>query len=154
MPQRKMAKIYFKTIQNLKLEIDTLELDLETRRSERKRLIDSNYPIDVHSINYDNEIKAKAYKDDDLMFNRLLILATEIPYLETTLEDKRKEFAELKKMGYKSALKAEDKVMQVFNLAYHEGKKNPEIAEIMGMSMSWVEHVKTDLNQIFNEHLP
>lgn len=146
MPQRKVATNYFRTVLTLKLEIKTLETDLEVRRNERERLVKSSGPGKVKAIDY-SEMRYKTERNDNILFNRLAELASEIPHLEKTLEEKKEEYAALKKEGAKVANVSKDMALKVFNLAVYEGMSNEEIAIELNRSTSRIIHIKGEINK-------
>lgn len=142
------SKNFYQLYTSTKLYIESIEKVIESLENELKILINKSGPANVRAVTYDSIPGVAIKLPDEKVLERILQLRTAIDINKTNLRDWNDTFEQLKKSIIKKSKHLDDLNLKVFVAAWLEGKKNEEIAQELGYSLTHIWHSKVEINKL------
>lgn len=150
MGSQSKSTIFYKTVIELKNDINTLKIRLDNYINERAEWIKKSGPAALRTVTYDQpNVQTSGPKhSEEWVLDRIAELTGYIEAINLQLADKQASLNRLRYQRAKSAEKMSTLQQKVFSLSVIDGKSNKEIAHELGYSLKHIKNLKVEVNTL------
>ena len=151
MGSQSKSTIFYKTVLELKNDINTLKIRLDNCVNEREEWIKKSGPAALRTVMYDQpNVQTSGPKhSEEWILDRIAELTGYIDAINLQLADKQASLNRLRYQRAKSSEKMSTLQQKVFSLSVIDGKSNKEIAHELGYSLKHIKNLKVEVNTLF-----
>jgi DNA-directed RNA polymerase specialized sigma subunit len=148
MGSQSKSTIFYKTVIELKNDINTLKIRLDSYINERAEWIKKSGPAALRTVTYDQpNVQTSGPKhSEEWVLDRIAELTGYIEAINLQLAGKQASLNRLRYQRVKSAEKMSTLQQKVFSLSVIDGKTNKEIAHELGYSKQRIKNIKVEVN--------
>ena len=150
MGSQSKSTIFYKTVLELKNDINTLKIRLDNCASEREEWIKKSGPAALRTVTYDQpNVQTSGPKhSEEWILDRIAELTGYIDAINLQLADKQASLNRLRYQRAKNSEKMSTLQQKVFSLSVIDGKSNKEIAHELGYSKQRIKNIKVEVNAL------
>ena len=150
MGSQSKSTIFYKTVLELKNDINTLKIRLDNCASEREEWIKKSGPAALRTVTYDQpNVQTSGPKhSEEWILDRIAELTGYIDAINLQLADKQASLNRLRYQRAKNSEKMSPLQQKVFSLSVIDGKTNKEIAHELGYSLKHIKNLKVEVNTL------
>ena len=152
MGSQSKSTIFYKTVIELKNDINTLKIRLDNYINERAEWIKKSGPAALRTVTYDQpNVQTSGPKhSEEWILDRIAELTGYIDAINLQLADKQVSLNRLRYQRAKNSEKMSPLQQKVFSLSVIDGKTNKEIAHELGYSLGTIWNTKMEINKILD----